>query len=97
MFIGTCIYSRSQVSIDRTIGPLALCISSESSMFVTERRFILKTCGTTTLLLAVQPLLQLVKDECGFDTVAVSNTCTCTLNSLVGKPTMWFLNRSYTN
>ena len=43
-------------------------------MFVTERRFILKTCGTTTLLLAVQPLLQLVKEECGFDTVSVSNT-----------------------
>lgn len=48
-------------------------IFSESSMFVTERRFILKTCGTTTLLFAIQPLLQLVKEECGFDTVAVSS------------------------
>ena len=49
---------------------LFLCCS-ESSMFVTKRRFILKTCGTTTLLLAIEPLLKLVKEECGFDTVAV--------------------------
>ena len=40
-------------------------------MFVTQERFILKTCGTTTLLLAIEPLLELVKDQCGFDTVAV--------------------------
>lgn len=41
-------------------------------MFVTESRFILKTCGTTTLLFAIEPLLQMVKDKCGFDSVAVS-------------------------
>ena len=40
-------------------------------MFVSERRFILKTCGTTTLLLAIEPLLKLVKEECGLDSVAV--------------------------
>ncbi|XP_052244521.1 S-adenosylmethionine decarboxylase proenzyme 1-like isoform X2 [Dreissena polymorpha] len=45
-------------------------VLSESSMFITERRFILKTCGTTTLLNAIQPLLKLVKEKCGFDTVA---------------------------
>ncbi|KAL4233815.1 AMP deaminase [Mactra antiquata] len=45
-------------------------VLSESSMFVTERRFILKTCGTTTLLLAIEPLLKLVKESCGFDTIA---------------------------
>ena len=38
-------------------------------MFVSERRFILKTCGTTTLLLAIEPLLKLVKLECGLDSV----------------------------
>ncbi|XP_052809714.1 S-adenosylmethionine decarboxylase proenzyme 1-like [Mya arenaria] len=45
-------------------------VLSESSMFVTERRFILKTCGTTTLLNAIEPLLKLVKEKCGFDSVA---------------------------
>lgn len=44
---------------------------SESSMFVTKQRFILKTCGRTTLLFAVEPLLKLAKDSCGFDKVEV--------------------------
>lgn len=44
-------------------------VLSESSMFVTKSRFILKTCGRTTLLLAVEPLIQLVKEQCGFSKV----------------------------
>ncbi|XP_071112984.1 S-adenosylmethionine decarboxylase proenzyme-like [Haliotis cracherodii] len=44
-------------------------VLSESSMFVTRDRFILKTCGRTTLLLAVNPLIKIVKDNCGFDKV----------------------------
>ncbi|XP_064608438.1 S-adenosylmethionine decarboxylase proenzyme-like [Liolophura sinensis] len=44
-------------------------VLSESSMFVTSHRFILKTCGQTTLLLAVEPLLKLVANKCGFDKV----------------------------
>ena len=51
------------------------CVSvccSESSMFVSKNRFILKTCGRTSLLYAVEPLLNLVQNECGMDRVDVS-------------------------
>ena len=45
---------------------------SESSMFVSKNRFILKTCGRTSLLHAVEPLLSLVQSECDMDRVDVS-------------------------
>uniref|UniRef100_UPI00358F62E1 S-adenosylmethionine decarboxylase proenzyme isoform X2 n=1 Tax=Myxine glutinosa TaxID=7769 RepID=UPI00358F62E1 len=39
-------------------------VLSESSMFISRQRFILKTCGKTTLLLALRPLLSLVYSYC---------------------------------
>jgi len=44
-------------------------VLSESSMFISKNRFILKTCGRTTLLSAVKPLLNLVYEKCGFDMI----------------------------
>lgn len=44
-------------------------ILSESSMFVSKRRFILKTCGTTTTLTCIDNLLQLAKAFAGFDLI----------------------------
>ena len=49
-------------------------VLSESSMFVFRTHFVLKTCGETTLLHAVQPMLDLARDICGFDMVDVGKS-----------------------
>jgi S-adenosylmethionine decarboxylase len=56
-------------------------VLSESSCFITKKRFLLKTCGTTTLLYAVEPIIKLAQVYCGFDTVEVIH--------LVFEPCSW--------
>jgi S-adenosylmethionine decarboxylase len=48
-------------------------VLSESSMFIFRTHFVLKTCGETTLLHAVRPVMHLARKYCGFDIVDVSN------------------------
>lgn len=42
---------------------------SESSMFVYPHKVIIKTCGTTTLLLALPGIMEIAKKHCGLDSV----------------------------
>ena len=47
-------------------------VLSESSLFITKQRLLIKTCGTTTLLFSVQPFIEAANRFCGFDSIMVT-------------------------
>lgn len=44
-------------------------VLSESSMFISRNRFLIKTCGSTALLRCLEPIIYLAKEVAGFDEV----------------------------
>eukprot|EP00123_Amoebidium_parasiticum_P013713 comp22110_c0_seq1/m.32302 comp22110_c0_seq1/g.32302 ORF comp22110_c0_seq1/g.32302 comp22110_c0_seq1/m.32302 type:complete len:359 (-) comp22110_c0_seq1:645-1721(-) len=58
-------------------------VLSESSMFVFDDKFIIKTCGTTTLLPAVPRLMELAQRICGRDRTRIQDIFYSRRNFLV--------------
>lgn len=46
-------------------------VLSESSLFINKHRLLIKTCGTTTLLYSVRPIIEAAFKFCGFDSIQV--------------------------
>ena len=66
-----CFSHNSKVLLSLTENPYFSFLFSESSMFVSKNRFVIKTCGTTKLLSCVKPLMQLAKHYCNLTELQV--------------------------
>lgn len=62
-------FARCEILSMRRTEHLDGYVLSESSMFVYKDRIIMKTCGRTTLLNCIEPLLYLAKEIAGFDEI----------------------------
>ena len=87
------------ISMSRN-GQVDAYVLSESSMFISQRRFILKTCGTTTPLECIRDLLGMAKLFAGFDSIEVryvvtDNSKTEVMRALVWNSMLVFLDLLY--
>lgn len=62
-------FARCQILSMRRADQFDGYVLSESSMFVYKDRVILKTCGQTTLLNCIEPLLYLAREIAGYDEI----------------------------
>ena len=70
-------------------GQVDAYVLSESSMFISQRRFILKTCGTTTPLECIRDLLGMAKLFAGFDSIEVRYVVTDNSKTEVMRALVW--------
>lgn len=62
-------FARCQILSQRRSEHFDGYVLSESSMFIYKDRIILKTCGQTTLLNCIEPLLYLAREYAGYDEI----------------------------
>ncbi|TFY69716.1 hypothetical protein EVG20_g3030, partial [Dentipellis fragilis] len=55
--------------LSRARADIAICLSSESSLFISPHRLILKTCGTTLNLLGLPRILDIAREHAGLPSV----------------------------
>ena len=83
--------AKCEIISSMTNSEISAYVLSESSMFISKRRFILKTCGTTTPLDCIEALTKLVLEFAMFDTVEVCNIVSVTWgkNHLLSLSSNW--------